>query len=360
MTAFRPQLCKSVDFVPTGRGYAMEPKLDGWRCLAVRDLDGVRIYGGRNAADYTGQALALEAELTRILSPGTVIDGELVSPHGWGFVQSAMTRGGGFTHTEVQLVAFDLLQVGGVDARGNTWEQRRECLESALQDADPEIVSTTPVLEASQEQADALVAEGWEGVVVKQRNSRYSGGRSNAWVKYKPQTSDEAVVVGIKDSDANPGTAGGFYCELLSDRSVRFSVKCGTDARHREATVSPELWIGAVIEVKHHGLDATSGVPRHPMFFRRRDDRAVVEEAPVPAPAPAATKKATKRPPADRSGKHSGRNYGAMGAAKLAACIEELRAGSGDAYQRCVSKGADPAKDLAVAVAVSESRGVPA
>lgn len=52
------------------------------------------------------------------------------------------------------------------------------------------------------------------------------------------------------------------------------------------------------------------------------------------------------------------RNYGAMGDAKLLACVDELANREGDAYDRCVSKGGDAAEDLAVARSVAQQRGL--
>ena len=44
----------------------------------------------------------------------------------------------------------------------------------------------TPVLEATVAVHDALVADGWEGTVAKQTESRYRcGRRTSAWIKLK-------------------------------------------------------------------------------------------------------------------------------------------------------------------------------
>jgi hypothetical protein len=51
-------------------------------------------------------------------------------------------------------------------------------------------------------------------------------------------------------------------------------------------------------------------------------------------------------PTTSGNGQVSGRNYGAMGESKLKQCIDELSAQSGDAYDRCVAKGADSQSDL--------------
>lgn len=52
------------------------------------------------------------------------------------------------------------------------------------------------------------------------------------------------------------------------------------------------------------------------------------------------------------------RNYGAMKMDKLVRCIAELERGSGDAYDRCMSKGGDPAEDLRVARGIAEANRI--
>jgi hypothetical protein len=63
---------------------------------------------------------------------------------------------------------------------------------------------------------------------------------------------------------------GAFEIALL-DSGARTTIKCGTDARHIEATEHPERWLGAILEVRHHGI-SKDGIPRHPQFSRRRTD----------------------------------------------------------------------------------------
>lgn len=53
----------------------------------------------------------------------------------------------------------------------------------------------------------------------------------------------------------------------------------------------------------------------------------------------------------------SRRNYKAMLTPKLKQSARELEAGRGDAYERCVRKGGDPAVDLAIAQGELRDRG---
>jgi hypothetical protein len=122
------------------------------------------------------------------------------------------------------------------------------------------------------------------------------------------------------------------------------------DALRREMHEHPERFIGRTVELRHHGVQKDTGALRHPQFFRFRDDVDGVREAPKPKAAPR-----VERKPA---GGGSGRNYGAMGDAKLLKSIEQLRAKSGDAYERCLAKDADPDVDLGIALAAAESKGL--
>ena len=66
-TFFKPMLChdgkKRLGVVPTGPDWAMERKFDGMRLLAhVREDGSVRLYGGRNGADHTGNAPRVETD----------------------------------------------------------------------------------------------------------------------------------------------------------------------------------------------------------------------------------------------------------------------------------------------------------
>jgi hypothetical protein len=60
-------------------------------------------------------------------------------------------------------------------------------------------------------------------------------------------------------------------------------------------------------------------------------------------------------------GGHKRRNYEAMGDTKLKRCVAELKAGEGDAYDRCLERGSgDPAGDLTEALRAANQRGLSA
>lgn len=272
----RPMLATPADAVPTVDGWIAEPKLDGWRCVIHRG-ERINVYGGRNGANYSGQLPYLEAEVFARLPKDTVIDGELMSPLGFNNVQSIMRTNGGHMVTHhspaLYVVAFDVLMVNGTDVRGRPWVERRQLLDGCHFD-EADHLRRTLVLPCNDNTLEAALDFGFEGVVCKREQSRYeSGRRARTWLKLKPQQTAEARVIGFKPGTGDlAGLVGAFVVEML-DSGVRTTVKCGTRKRHEDATDHPERWLHTVIEIKHNGIGQPSLVPRHPQFFRRREDR---------------------------------------------------------------------------------------
>jgi bifunctional non-homologous end joining protein LigD len=182
--------------LPSGEGWVLEPKWDGWRAIAHVTVEGPRIYT-RHGRGYHRRLPALNAALAE-LPHGTVLDGELVclQPLEGGRVCCRFDRLSGFMlgaspHRRasdgltVMLIAFDALAVAGDDLRRKPWKERRAQLEQLLGGADG-VLRITPLLDATAEVHEALVADGWEGTVARRTTGRYRcGRRSPDWVKLK-------------------------------------------------------------------------------------------------------------------------------------------------------------------------------
>jgi DNA ligase-1 len=147
------------------------------------------------------------------LPPGTVIDGEIVAwrdgaPRPFAALQTRIGRKAltpkVLAATPVALVAYDLLEEGGVDLRDRTQEERRARLEARVAGtADPRLVLSPRVERASWADYAALREEsrdrGVEGFMLKRRDARYGVGRTKsdgAWWKWKidPMTVDAVLV----------------------------------------------------------------------------------------------------------------------------------------------------------------------
>jgi hypothetical protein len=122
------------------------------------------------------------------------------------------------------------------------------------------------------------------------------------------------------------------------------------DRLRRELWERPGDFHGCVVELVHWGVQ-DSGALRFPQVRRLRSKH---DKAPAPIPAPAATKRESRE--RNTTDKPWMRNYGAMGPDNLRASIASLTSRSGEAYERCVTAGGDPAAHLAAALAAAEKK----
>src|SRR5919107_4074166 len=95
---------------PAGEGWVFERKLDGIRCLAVKDRGRTRLYS-RNELSLDDRYPSLVAALDADPADGFVIDGEAVT-----FV-GGRDRFGGGEGRELYLYVFDVLIADGRDLR---------------------------------------------------------------------------------------------------------------------------------------------------------------------------------------------------------------------------------------------------
>lgn len=369
-------LCDTADVVPEGDEWVLERKQDGWRAIFHRDADGVKLYGGRNASDYTGKLPYLEAMFHR-LPEGTAIDGELIGSHGDNsVVQSVMFSNGEHDIATspidpLRFVAFDITLCAGQDVRALPWEKRRELLEQA--GFKGPLVLTSEVLESTKRIYEALLDQGAEGAVCKRTNSKYAVGRSASWVKVKPTLTVDAEVIGFEKGTVNSefdGTLGALKVRILDQQpgaavsGVEAKVGTGFDRATRDkiwATRQQDVgsWLGKIIEIRCQSIGA-SGKPRFPRFERVRDD--LMPAGTTTAGQPIGNKPKPKAPRTPRAASSSSgakpRNYGAMGDAKLVNCLRDFDAGRGPAIDEAVAKGRDLANEEALCRAAAKAKGL--
>lgn len=361
MEAFlKPMLCPSgsVDVVPEGEDWVLEGKWDGWR--AIVHVNGiVKLYGGRNGSEYSGKLPYIESVLHAILPPDSAVDGELIGTDR-GHVQGVMTRGHG-AHVPsayapaLSYVLFDITRLNGEDLRSKPWRERRDHLD-VLQIAidlhsSDSLIRLSPYGPSSDAMHREMLKLGLEGSVCKRVSGRYVNARSPLWVKIKPKDTADGEIIGFK-----PATPGSKY-DGNAIGAIKFRLPSGyegeagggiSDAQREEMYEHPERFIGRTIEISHLGVQAKTGALLSPNFLCFRDDKD-------PRPArPKAAPRVERKP----AGGASGRNYGSMGAPKLLAAIESLKAKSGDAYERCIAKDGDPEVDLGLALAAAASKGL--
>lgn len=176
-----------------------EPKLDGYRIVAVRNGDQVRLTS-RGGADFAGTFPAIAAALRALPHRRLVLDGELVGFDEQGKPSFAALQGmskkriGGKNDRAV-LFVFDLLHIEGVNTRGQPQTERRRMLEAAVQQS--AYLQLVHAQDDGTALFDAAAKMGMEGIVAKRKDAVYRpGARSAAWLKILAFKRADMLVLG--------------------------------------------------------------------------------------------------------------------------------------------------------------------
>ena len=179
--------------LPDGGEWTYEAKLDGYRCLAA-NRDGRVILWSRRGNGFTHRF----AEIARAcanLPPDTLIDGEVVA-----IGEDGRCSFNALQHSrptaEIQLYAFDVLVYRGRSVIRLPLEERRVLLARALANVKYPVLRSTP-LDAKPADLIRAAKEQLEGIMAKRKGSMYlPGRRSDSWLKFKVQRSQEFVIGG--------------------------------------------------------------------------------------------------------------------------------------------------------------------
>ena len=208
-----PQLAKPAKALPTGDGWAFEPKFDGFRCIAFVDGDDVELQS-RNGRGLTRYFPELR------FPPGRyILDGEIIvrGPDGEGDfdllgqrIHPAKSRVDMLAEkTPAAFIAFDVLAIEDEVLLELPQRERRERLKAIV--ADP--VELTESVDTPEE------AERWlhtaEGVIAKRTEAPYCPGERVGMVKVKRVRTIDAVVRGWRPGKAE-GTLGALILGLYT------------------------------------------------------------------------------------------------------------------------------------------------
>jgi bifunctional non-homologous end joining protein LigD len=275
--------------------WVYERKLDGIRCIAVRDGDAISMLS-RNDLDLGGRYPEVRQALAA--QPGTArfaIDGEIVAFDG---AETSFARLAARGHHPVPVFyyVFDLLWLDGRDVRQLPLRTRKRLLRDAISYDDP--LRWTPHRNRDGEAMfkDAC-RKGWEGVVAKRADSAYSSTRSKDWQKFKCEAGQELVIGGFTAPRGSRTEFGALLLGYYDGDRLRYAGKVGTGfdtdtlqtigAKLRELAVGqpafadPTLikeravtWVKPELVAQVGFTEWTgAGRLRHPRFLGLRDDK---------------------------------------------------------------------------------------
>lgn len=283
-----PALATSIEKVPSGARWIHEIKFDGYRVQLHLANESVRVFT-RRGNDWTKRFKKVADEAWHISAGSAIIDGEIVVPAADGTTDFSVLqnqlRG---KSDKIVMVAFDLLYLNGYDLRKLPLVERKAHLKKLITGTDIQFSDSFEV-DGAEMFAHAC-GLGLEGVISKVRDSRYSSGRGNDWVKKTCAQRETLPIAGfaLKDNKFD-----GIYIGRLKGDGLVYAGKVdhGFDkasaaelqARlkplirksqpyvkkiaHRAIWVEPQL----LAEIEYRAMSA-EGKVRHPFFKRIRDD----------------------------------------------------------------------------------------
>lgn len=205
----RPMIAVPALQLPANRpgDWAAEPKLDGFRCIALRSLDTVVLQSRqhRTLTRYFPEIAAAVGEL----DVDVALDGELVVWNEGRTDFSALQRRLHPSRARARelaaalpaaYVVFDILALAGTDVRPKPYAARRALLEDLLGRQHPHglvLMPMTTDLDVARVWMREHTSAGVEGVVVKHLAHTYRPGGGRPWLKIRTRLTAEAIVGGV-------------------------------------------------------------------------------------------------------------------------------------------------------------------
>jgi bifunctional non-homologous end joining protein LigD len=202
-----------------------ERKLDGIRCIAVREGQEVRLRS-RNDLPLEGRWPTVAAAVGAQPGGDFAVDGEVVAFDGstTSFARLADARRGAI---EVFLYVFDVLWVDGCDVRPLPLRARKRLLRALIATGGPLRMTTHRNGDGEAYFREAC-ARGWEGLIAKRADSPYATSRSRDWLKFKCEQGQELVIGGFTEPKGSRTEFGALLVGVYDGDALRYAGKVGT------------------------------------------------------------------------------------------------------------------------------------
>jgi DNA ligase-1 len=270
----------------------VEPKLDGVRVLTVVDFESrtVMMYtrNGKELHNFPHIVKAFEDNMDN-WGRSYVFDGEVVSSS-FQALMKEVHRKENAQAQDAKLMLFDLIPLVEFKKGESVMGQRRRS--AFLREnfskifADSGCIEIIPQREFNldvftdeiefRDYNKQMVAEGFEGIMIKSVDGKWVGKRSTDWLKQKPFIEVSLEITAVEEGTGrNEGRLGAVICEGMDDgKRIQVNVGSGfTDSDRKEYWAAQESLIGQVVEVRADAVtqnqDGTYSL-RFPRFMRFR------------------------------------------------------------------------------------------
>lgn len=272
----------------------IECKLDGVRVLAVVSSAGTNLYSrnGKPFDNFPQVAQAIDS-ISRKLSVQMpfVLDGEIVGESFQALMKQAQRKTDADTNGMVYHV-FDVVPL--YDFERGYWNAQQYKRINLLEDNRGRFEDTDCVRVMSgmnvdldtaeghdilRRYAEDAVAQGFEGIMIKDVGAPYECKRSSFWMKLKPVYDYDLKIIGVEEGTGkNVGKLGALICEGIdNERLIRCNVGSGlTDTQRDDYWTNKDSIIGQTAVVLADAVTQNqdgSYSLRFPRFKTFRDDK---------------------------------------------------------------------------------------
>jgi bifunctional non-homologous end joining protein LigD len=210
--------------------WIFERKLDGIRCIAIRDKGGVSLMS-RTARRMNDQFPEIAEALEREPARDFIADGEIVAFRD-GITSFEQLQQRHRRHVPVFLYVFDLPRLEGEDLRPLPLRERKSKLRHSLRFEGPIRFNPHRNGEHGEDLYREACRKGLEGVIAKRADSPYTGTRSRDWLKLKCHHEQELVIGGFTAPKGSRTEFGALLVGYNENGALRYAGKVGTGFDH--------------------------------------------------------------------------------------------------------------------------------
>jgi bifunctional non-homologous end joining protein LigD len=207
-------------------GWIFERKLDGIRCIAIKDRSGVSLMS-RTGHRMNDQFPEVAGALERETAEDFIADGEVVAMRD-GVSSFELLQQRHRRRVPIYYYVFDLVQLDGEDLRPLPLRERKARLRGAIEFSGPIRFNPHRRGEHGEDVFREACRKGLEGVVAKRADSPYSGKRSRDWLKLKCHAEQELVIGGFTAPKGSRTDFGALLVGYNESGALRYAGKVGT------------------------------------------------------------------------------------------------------------------------------------
>ena len=207
-----------------------ELKFDGFRALALKDRDSVRLFSS-NQKDFTRRFHEIAEAVGKLPVERAAFDGEIVALDEEGRSSFALLQNSESDAERPPLAfyVFDLLHLEGEDLTRRPLRERRNQLAKLLRDAPHAIRFSADFKGSPKLLVEEVRKRGLEGIIGKEKNSVYEPGvRSRKWIKLKVVGEQEFVIGGYTPPEGMRAHFGALLVGYFEKDKLQFAGKVGT------------------------------------------------------------------------------------------------------------------------------------